>query len=552
LVEAVMNKRSLALILVSCATCGTAARAASKDYFRIEVVDDQTGRGVPFVELSTTAGDRFFTDSNGLAALNAPELLGQSTWFNVASHGYAFPADGFGFRGTRLTPKLGESTTLKIKRLNIAERLYRITGAGIYRDTLLLGEKPPIDKPLLNAEVAGQDSVVAAIYKGKIFWVWGDTARMSYPLGHFATAGATSELPGRGGLDPSLGINLHYYVDSSGFSKGIVPLGRPGPVWTDGLLAIKDDVGQERLLAHYVRMQDLFTPVESGLLVFNDEMQQFDVIKQIDIDAPLSPGSHPIRVNVDGQEYIYFLGFYPRPKPYAHIRVKADWQSLLDLSQYEAFTCLKPRTRYDKADPPLDRNAEGKLVWAWKRNAAALTPTQFRELVESGHMEPDESPVRLVDVDSGESLIAFGGSINWNEYRKRWILITANAPSDDAVGGETYFAEANSPEGPWVYAKKIATHSAKDDNYDFYNPVHHPFYDQQGGRYLYFQGTLSTYFSKNSRAAPRYSYNQLMYRLDLADPRLNLPAPPPALSDAQPAMLAESEITSVQTESRSR
>jgi hypothetical protein len=543
-----MIKCGYTLLVLGCALCASSTRAASDDYFRIEVVDDQTGRGVPFVELSTTTHERFFTDSNGLIALDAPELLGRSTWFNIASHGYEFPADGFGFRGARLTPKLGESATLKIKRLNIAERLYRVTGAGIYRDTVLLGEKPPIDQPLLNAEVAGQDSVVAAIYKGKIFWVWGDTARLSYALGHFATAAATSDLPGRSGLDPSIGINLNYFVDSSGFSKGVVPLGRPGPVWTDGLVSVKDDAGRERLVAHYVRVKELFSPVESGLAVFNDQTEQFDVIKQIDLESPLAPGSHPFRVNVDGEEHIYFPGYYLRPMSYAPIRVRAGWQSLLDLSQYEAFTCLKPGTRYDKADPPLDRSSDGKLIWAWKRDTAALTEAQLRELVEAGHMARDESPLRLTDIDTGEALRTFGGSIQWNEYRKRWILITVNAISDEVIGGDVYFAEANAPEGPWVYAKKIATHSAKDDDYDFYNPVHHTFYDQQGGRLIYFQGTLSTFFSKNRRAAPRYSYNQLMYRLDLADPRLNLPAPPPALSNVQPGRFAEADAASSASE----
>ena len=145
------------LFLAEFIAFGSPLHAGPERFFRIEVVDDQTGRGVPLVELSTTSGERFFTDSNGLAALDSPELVGRETWFNVASHGYEFPADAFGFRGTRLVPKPGESATLKIKRLNIAERLYRITGAGIYRDTVLLGQQPPIDEPLLNAQITGQE-----------------------------------------------------------------------------------------------------------------------------------------------------------------------------------------------------------------------------------------------------------------------------------------------------------------------------------------------------------------------------------------------------------
>jgi hypothetical protein len=290
-------------------------------------------------------------------------------------------------------------------------------------------------------------------------------------------------------------------------------------------------------------MKDIITQEESGFMVFNDQTQQFDVVKQLDLDTPLVAGSHPFRANVGGEEYLYFSGAYPRPEAYAHVRVKANWKSLLDPAQYEGFTCLRAGSRYDKDDPPLERNDAGELVWAWKRNTPSLNRMQLHDLIESGKIESRESPVRFVDVDSGDPLALNGGSVAWNEYRRRWILIAVNALPDriaggggalfDAPGGDVYFAEANAPEGPWVNAKRIATHCAPDDNYDFYNPVHHPFFDQDGGRTIYFEGTLSTYFSKNRRAAPRYSYNQLMYRLDLADSRLKLPAPPPGLSDVK-------------------
>ncbi len=41
-----------------------------------------------------------------------------------------------------------------------------------------------------------------------------------------------------------------------------------------------------------------------------------------------------------------------------------------------------------------------------------------------------------------------------------------------------------------------------------------------GGRLIYFEGTYTQTFSGNPVATPRYDYNQIMYRLDLADPRL--------------------------------
>jgi hypothetical protein len=42
---------------------------------------------------------------------------------------------------------------------------------------------------------------------------------------------------------------------------------------------------------------------------------------------------------------------------------------------------------------------------------------------------------------------------------------------------------------------------------------------------IYFEGTYTQTFSGNPEATPRYDYNQIMYRLDLDDPRLVLPVP---------------------------
>src|SRR4051812_25070772 len=43
-------------------------------YFAIEIVDEQTGRGVPMVELQTTNSVRYYTDSGGLVAFFEPGL----------------------------------------------------------------------------------------------------------------------------------------------------------------------------------------------------------------------------------------------------------------------------------------------------------------------------------------------------------------------------------------------------------------------------------------------------------------------------------------------
>ena len=185
-------------------------------YFQITVVDEATGRGVPLVELRTVNDVVHFTDSNGVVAFHEPGLIDKDVFFHVSSHGYEFPKDGFGFRGKALRVVAGGEAKLKIRRLNIAERLYRVTGAGIHRDSVLTGKLPPIKEPVLNGQVFGSDSVVNAIHLGKIHWFWGDTNRPGYPLGNFQVPGATSLLPGRGGLDPEIGVDLDYFVDAKG------------------------------------------------------------------------------------------------------------------------------------------------------------------------------------------------------------------------------------------------------------------------------------------------------------------------------------------------
>ena len=109
--------------------------------------------------------------------------MNQNVAFAVSSYGY-----GFSIWPLQTTP--GTATELTIDRLQRAERLYRVTGKGIYQDTVLLGQTAPIDHPLINANVKGQDSVQSVIYNNKIHWFWGDTL-YDVGFGNFRTSGAT-------------------------------------------------------------------------------------------------------------------------------------------------------------------------------------------------------------------------------------------------------------------------------------------------------------------------------------------------------------------------
>src|SRR5438477_721655 len=67
--------------------------------FRIQIVEEGTGRGVPLVELKTVNQIRYVTDSNGIVAFDEPGLFNRKVFFSIRSHGYEVEKDGLGIRG---------------------------------------------------------------------------------------------------------------------------------------------------------------------------------------------------------------------------------------------------------------------------------------------------------------------------------------------------------------------------------------------------------------------------------------------------------------------
>ena len=125
-----------------------------------------------------------------------------------------------GLAGKHSASRPAGAATIAVQRVNIAERLYRLTGAGIYSDSVLLGDKVPLAHPLLNAGVVGQDSIQTVEYRGQMYWFWGDTSRLDYPLGVFDMTGATTPLAASGTLQPTKGIDFDYFKDDAGKSRG--------------------------------------------------------------------------------------------------------------------------------------------------------------------------------------------------------------------------------------------------------------------------------------------------------------------------------------------
>ncbi len=491
-------------VVVSYCLFGWGSAVAESPYFEMQVIDADTKRGVPLVELKTVNGIRHYTDSAGVVAFHEPGLMGQTVFFHVKSHGYQLPKDGFGYRGVRLKVAAGKRATIEINRINIAQRVYRVTGAGIYRDSTLVGRKALTKKPLLNGLVFGSDSVVNAVFNGRLYWFWGDTNRPSYPLGNFHVPGAVSRLPGDGGLDPEVGVDLEYFLDKKGFAKSTAKLPGAGPTWINGLVKL-DDNGKERLFASYVKVKPLLTVYERGLAEFSDETKTFSKVTEFDMQAPVHPTGHPFVHRTADREYVYF------GNPFPVVRVPADSESLRDLSKYECYTCLKEGARKGQLDVVRE---SGKPVFAWKRNTIPFTPKLQQELVAAKLLKREESLFQLHD-EKGKPILIHAGSVAWNDYRQRWIMIAVQSFGSSLLG-EVWYGEASKLTGPWQNARRIVTH----DNYSFYNPKHHPVFDKDGGKTVFFEGTYTSMFSGNKDRTPRYDYNQIMYKLDLSDPRL--------------------------------
>jgi hypothetical protein len=351
-----------------------------------------------------------------------------------------------------------------------------------------------------------------AVHRKKIYWFWGDTNRPGYPLGNFQVPGAVSELPSRGGLDPETGVDLAYFTDAKGFAKETMRMPGKGPTWLTALIPLTDADGRERLYGSYVKVDPPLKVYARGLAVFDDDKEEFAKLADWDMRTPAFPSGHAFRRAEEGVDYVYFAN------PYPLTRVIASPEHFRRPDDYESYTCLKEGSSLD--DLVFDRDAQGRLRYAWRKGAPAVGPAEQAKFIADGKMKAEEGLLQLRDRDSDKPIYAHAGSVYWNEYRRRWVMIAVQAEGASFLG-EVWYAEADAPVGPWVYAIKVATH----DHYSFYNPKQDRMFDKDGGRVIFFEGTYTHTFSGNPGATPRYDYNQILYKLDLSSPRLAIPAP---------------------------
>ena len=467
--------------------------AVHPERFGIQVVDAASRRGVPLVELKTVNDIRAVTDNDGWVAFEEPGMMDREVFWEISGPGIEREKDGFGYRGVRAMTKPGSSIRVKVKNVNIATRLGRLTGQGRYRDSALLGL--PVSQPqMMGPGVTGQDSVQATPFAGRIFWLWGDTSQARYPLGNFHTTSAWTARDAH----PEKGLVFDYLTDPADPQRlrQTMPSTAPGVVWMFGLMATTDADGSEHLLCGYTRQKGLTPPDEKGIAEYDPGAGHFRMAATVSKDEKWrAPAGHALRVTEPGGDYFYFC------VPYAHTRVRATLAAMRDPAAYETL-------RYDAAAGD----------WQWQTAAAPTTQEDEKKLLADKQMPAEKARYQLRSAADGAEVSLHTASIQWNAWLKRYVLtgVAMGGKDSPSVLGELWYAASDSIQGPWKQAVKIASHP----RYSFYNPIHHGFFDREEGRVIYIEGTYTKEFSGNPLPTMRYDYNQLMYRLDLGDPRL--------------------------------
>ena len=424
---------------------------------RIEIVEQGSGWPVPGVELRTVHGVRFVSDNAGVIAFDLPELLGQETWFTVSGHGYGVKADGFGYKGVRLRPASGQKLTVTVERRILAQRLGRLTGAGLFAESQKVGEH--LD--WREGPVQGCDSIVNARFEGKQFWFWGDTNLAKYPLGIFNVSAATTTdfvPPAR----PPLQVRFDYFQNAQGAARGVADVPGDGPTWIWGAATLKDAQGREHLVASAVKVRGNMEAYRWDLVEWDRSAQKFLPVLTFwtkspeHPKAPKVPDGHALKWRDDqGKEWLLYCN------PFPTLRCPATYEAWKDPSTWENLT--------------PDR--------------AILTP-------------------------AGKKVEAHGGDLAWHPWSQRWLLLFTQKGGDSSFLGEIWLASAPSPTGPWTGARKVASH----DNYTFYNPVLHPEAFRGDSPVIHFEGTYVTTFTNNQQPTPRWDYNQVLYQVDLSQP----------------------------------
>ncbi len=253
-------------------------------------------------------------------------------------------------------------------------------------------------------------------YRGKLRWFWGDTNRLSYPLGIYRMAGATSEIPAAN-ADLRQPIRLNYFVDKTGFARNMAELPDPkGVVWLDGVAVVPNESGTEKMVARYQRRNGLAELYDQGMMIYDD---QADLLRVQHRSAIRTIGGCSMLSRSPCTKTVVDWLMFGNPFPVT--RVRKNLKHVLDLEQYESWSCMKPGDD-PKTAKPL-RDPSGKLDYAWRKGPPVTQQVEKRWLSE-GVIKPTETRYMPVDIQARNRRIELhNGNTRWNSHLKKWVTI---------------------------------------------------------------------------------------------------------------------------------
>jgi hypothetical protein len=219
--------------------------------------------------------------------------------------------------------------------------------------------------------------------------------------------------------------------------------------------------------------------------------------------------------------------------PFANNRVAAEFDAIVNVSAYETFT-------------PCDTPACDKMSeWRWRPSTFdnpsgwhGFGSSEERTALKKGLLKPDQARYQVRDVLTGKPMHGglARGSINWNSYRKKYILVSDKGmnggASSESNYGELWYCESAALTGPWTDCVRAISHAGTGSS--CYNPLQLQFMDEAGGEAVYIACTFTSMWSSQQKkpkdkscefsdyggqgcsvAVPRYEYNNLVYKLNL-------------------------------------
>ena len=167
-------------------------------------------------------------------------------------------------------------------------------------------------------------------------------------------------------------------------------------VWVDGLCALQDASGQERMAVHYSRRESLEKQLEHGLAAFDTKENRFKILVSFDLENQWQHlRGHPLTTHHGDQSYLQFGDVY------AHIQCSQDVGSDPGSKRLRVFRPLQGARRrlcLEEASASGDIGARVKLGW------------------ENAVMRESDCWTLSRHATTGAWVQLHRGSVRWNPY----------------------------------------------------------------------------------------------------------------------------------------